>query len=209
MPAGATAETIDLAALFGRTAPIEVDLGCGDGALLQSLAREQPNHNFLGIERLLHRVRKSDRKAANLPNVRVLRSETLFALRHLLPPQSIRTFYLLFPDPWPKRRHHRRRLITGEFLAAIKRCLTADGLLYIATDHDDYFAAMRKVVDETHELTITNQKWNLPPSSFERRFSDAGRPIHRLTLRKVSPVTYDRASQPESRKNISTAPVSL
>jgi tRNA (guanine-N7-)-methyltransferase len=179
---------LDLGQVFGRVAPLHVDLGCGDGSFLQALAAEHPDHNFLGIERLLRRVRKSDRKSATLPNVRIIRSETIFFLKHVLPPASVDCFYLLFPDPWPKRRHHRRRLVSLEFLDAIWSSLTDDGLFYAATDHDDYFAAIRKLLDQRTGFAITDLDWNVPATTFENRFSAAGSPIHRLTFRKVSPV---------------------
>jgi tRNA (guanine-N7-)-methyltransferase len=180
---------LDLPQLFARTAPVHVDLGCGDGSFLRALAASRPNTNFLGIERLLHRVRSSDRKAQELENVRIVRAETMFVLRHLLPPDSVEAFYLLFPDPWPKRRHHRRRLVTTGFLEAVAGCLTIDGSLFIATDHDDYFAAICRALSNTVELAIADSDWNLPPTTFEKKFVAAGTGIHRIEFRKVSPVT--------------------
>ena len=182
-------DCLEAAQLFGRDAPLHVDLGCGDGTFLSSLAAEHPDINFLGVERLLQRVRSSDRKAATLPNMRIIRSETLFALRQLLAPDSVTAFYLLFPDPWPKRRHHRRRLITTEFLDAIWECLIPNGRLFLATDHDDYFAAIRRSLSHTDRFAIGQSDWTLPTSTFERRFLAAGLNIHRVELRKISPVT--------------------
>jgi len=105
----------DLTTIFERIAPLHVDLGCGEGSLLCELAERHPEKNFLGIERLASRVAKTSRKAARIDNVRVLHAETSYALRYLLPERSVETFYLLFPDPWPKRRHHRRRIFTPDF----------------------------------------------------------------------------------------------
>ena len=182
------AKTLDFSQVFGRIAPVHVDLGCGDGSFIQALASACPARNFVGIERLLRRVRKSDRKAAVLPNMRIIRSETMFFVKHLLAPASVDCFYLLFPDPWPKRRHHRRRLVTSEFLEAIWRGLTSDGLFYIATDYDDYFSAIRKLLEKRSQFRPTTSEWSLPVTTFEKKFVGAGAPIHRLTLRKVSPV---------------------
>src|SRR5947208_16346355 len=116
--------------VFSRFAPVEIDLGCGDGAFLAALAQENPAHNFLGIERLLGRVRNVCRKVArlDLKNARILRMESTYAVANLLPAGSVTAFYLLFPDPWPKRRHHRRRAFTREFLFSIHRALVAGGL---------------------------------------------------------------------------------
>jgi tRNA (guanine-N7-)-methyltransferase len=183
------AETLDLTDLFGRAAPIHVDLGCGDGSLLQRLAAERPDTNFLGIERLLRRVRSSHRKAATSPNIRIVRSETMFALEHFFPTASVQSFYLLFPDPWPKRRHHRRRVVTAEFLRAVSNCLVHRGSLFIATDDHDYFAAVGRLASNAENLTMVNENWKLPPTTFEKKFVAAGITIHRLELRKISPVT--------------------
>jgi tRNA (guanine-N7-)-methyltransferase len=183
----ANTAALDLPRLFGRHAPVHVDLGCGDGSFLQSLAAQYPGRNFIGVERLLRRVRCSDRKA--LGNVRILRADTLFLLERLLPPESVECFYLLFPDPWPKRRHHRRRLVTANFLEAVWTGLTDRGSLYIATDDDDYCRAIRQLLGKTAGFVITNSDWTLPATTFERRFTVARTAIHRLKLRKVSPVT--------------------
>ncbi|HJT80684.1 MAG TPA: tRNA (guanosine(46)-N7)-methyltransferase TrmB [Chthoniobacterales bacterium] len=182
------AETLNLAELFGRDAPVQVDLGCGDGSFLAQLAAERPDTNFLGIERLLHRVRSSHRKGADLPNVRIIRSETLFVLQHLLPAGSIEAFYLLFPDPWPKRRHHRRRVVTTAFLTAINNRLTSNGALFIATDDDDYFRAIQRLTSSGQHFAAVTSDWKLPATTFEKKFVASGVPIHRLELRKVSPV---------------------
>jgi tRNA (guanine-N7-)-methyltransferase len=186
IPAGP--RLLELPRLFERDAPLQVDLGCGDGSFLQALAAQRPDRNFLGIERLLHRVCSSGRKAAQLPNVRIIRGDTMFLLRHWLPPRSVEVFYLLFPDPWPKRRHHRRRLVTTQFLEAIWTGLTNSGSLFIATDHDDYFGAIRQLLSRTPGFVPTNSHWKLPVSSFEKRFTVLGTRIHRVKLRKVSPV---------------------
>ena len=122
-------ETLDFGDIFARELPIEIDLGCGDGAFLTGMATKNSSHNFLGVERLLGRVRSTCRKVArlNVKNARVLRIESSYAVTNLLPRESVTAFHLLFPDPWPKRRHHRRRSFTEEFLLAIHRQLVATG----------------------------------------------------------------------------------
>src|SRR5438046_1944446 len=118
--------------VFPGSAPIEIDLGCGDGAFLMAMARANPEHNFLGIERLLGRVSKICRKVAreDLKNSRVLRIEVAYVVSNLLPDDSITAFHLLFPDPWPKRRHHRRRAFTLEFLSCIHPVVFGAGFLH-------------------------------------------------------------------------------
>jgi len=106
---------LDLEKIFGRNAPLHVDLGCGDGGFLCALAQRMPDENFLGIKRLSRRVERTCRKAEKVDNMRVLNAETSYVVRYLLPENSVETFYRLFPDPWPKRRRQRRRIFFGRF----------------------------------------------------------------------------------------------
>lgn len=176
--------------VFPRPAPIEIDLGCGDGAFLIAMARANPEHNFLGIERLLGRVSKVCRKVAgeDLKNARVLRLEVAQAVSNLLPAHSIAAFHLLFPDPWPKRRHHRRRAFTTEFLSRICRALIADGLFHIATDHADYFHQIERVIAAADTFIVLAGQHDFPLTTFEQKFLMRGISIQRLLLRKSSPV---------------------
>ncbi len=176
--------------VFSRLAPLEIDLGCGDGTFLAALAQENPTHNFLGIERLLGRVRSVCRKVArvDLKNARILRMESNYAVTHLLAAGSVTTFHLLFPDPWPKRRHHRRRAFTPEFVSSIHRALIAGGLFHVATDHADYFHQIERVIAATDIFVISHERYHFPPTSFEQKYVARGLSIHRLLLRKVSPV---------------------
>ena len=181
---------LELDRIFARVAPVEIDLGCGDGTFLTAMARENPAHNFLGIERLLGRVDSVCRKVArlDLKNARILRMESNYAVTHLLPPASVTTFHLLFPDPWPKRRHHRRRAFTPEFVSSIHRALIAGGLFHVATDHADYFHQIERVIAATDIFVISREQNHFPPTSFEQKYVARGLSIHRLLLRKVSPV---------------------
>ena len=180
---------LDLVQLFGRSAPLQVDLGCGDGSFLCELAQQFPHKNFLGIERLTKRVKKVRRRAEKIANVRVLRADTLFAVRHLLPGSSVDTFYLLFPDPWPKRRHQRRRIFTRDFLNSTAAALEQNGVLRIATDQLDYFHEIKRLSRAHLQFEVVPRSRDdatLPSSKFERRFRAHGVPIYRLTLRKIS-----------------------
>lgn len=184
---------LDLLTIFGRVAPLHVDLGCGDGSFLCELAQRQPDQNFLGTEKLVGRVAKVCRKAASLENVRVLNVESSYAVRYLLPEASVKTFYLLFPDPWPKRRHQRRRIVQPEFLESIHRALEPGGMLQTATDQLDYFQHIQRVAASFQKLECLKHSsfgdhYNVPQTKFERRFREQGTPIYRLALRKISPV---------------------
>lgn len=183
---------LDVVRFFGRKAPLHVDLGCGDGTFLCEMAQQFPKKNFLGIERLTKRVEKVRRKAEKIENVRVLRADTLLAVRDLLPECSVGTFYLLFPDPWPKRRHHCRRIFTRDFLDAIAVALEQNGMLRVATDHLDYFQQIERLSCADRQFEVEPQLPNdfvFPVTKFERKFRDQSAPIYRLTLRKTSPVT--------------------
>jgi tRNA (guanine-N7-)-methyltransferase len=189
LPAELHVARLDIAELFGRSAPVHVDLGCGDGSFLCEMAQQFPKNDYLGIERLTKRVEKVRRKAEKMENVRVLRADTLFAVRHLLPESSVETFYLLFPDPWPKRRHQFRRIFTRDFLDAIAAALKKHGVLRVATDQLDYFRQMERL-SRAHSCfeVVDFHDAVLPETKFERKFREQGAPIYRLTLRKISPV---------------------
>jgi tRNA (guanine-N7-)-methyltransferase len=178
---------LDLATIYPRSAPLEVDLGCGDGAFLVAMAEKYPERNFLGIERLVGRVRSACGRASRqaVRNLRVLRVETSYAVNYLLPPNSIAAASLLFPDPWPKKRHERRRIVTIDFLAAVHRLLAPGGSFRIATDQADYFAVMRELIANSAFVEVPTEEEAFPLSTFEKRFLADGAPIHRLLLRKT------------------------
>jgi tRNA (guanine-N7-)-methyltransferase len=182
---------LNVAELFGRSAPLHVDLGAGDGSFLCEVAQQFPKKIFLGIERLTKRVEKVRHKAEKIANARVLRADTLFAVRDLLPENSVETFYLFFPDPWPKRRHQFRRIFTREFLEAVAVALERNGFLQIATDQLDYFHQIDRISrghGEFEVVALPQDDAVLPLTKFERKFREQGAPIYRLTLRKTSPV---------------------
>jgi tRNA (guanine-N7-)-methyltransferase len=167
---------------------LHVDLGCGDGSFLCAVAQRRPAKNFLGIERLSGRVRSAARKAASLSNVRLLQMESSYAVRCLLPAESVETFYLLFPDPWPKRRHHGRRIVTPDFLNSVHVAIQQNGVIYIATDHLDYFQKIKDAAKLIPAFVIDDVDVDLPQSKFGLIFDQKGATIHWLALRKVSPV---------------------
>jgi tRNA (guanine-N7-)-methyltransferase len=179
-------ESLDQQLLFGRIAPLEVDLGCGDGAFLAARASEHPHHNFLGVERMIGRIRSASRKLAahELKNVRLLRADIQAAIEQHLQPASVDTFHLLFSDPWPKRRHHRRRVFNEELLQAIHRTLAPGGKFHIATDDADYFNSMQQLLSDFARFrpAAENQQLQFPSTTFENRFRDHGIHVHRLVL---------------------------
>jgi len=143
-PLSSIVERIDVAKLFPVNQPLEVELGSGDGSFLAEYARLHPGHNFIGVERLLGRMRKLDRKGrrAGLTNLRGVRIESAYFLEYLLPPRSAVALHIYFPDPWPKRKHRRHRLINERFPALARQALTPGGTVYLRTDDQDYFGQM-------------------------------------------------------------------
>ena len=180
---------LDLTQVFGRQAPLEVDLGCGDGGFIAQLASQYPERNFLGIEKLGGRVLRGCRKAKKLGvrNVRFLRIESGYAIQYLLPSASTEVAHLLFPDPWPKRKHKRRRIVQPAFLASVHRVLAPEGRFRIATDQEKYFATIRELImPELFVVAEPSSNEVFPVTTFERHFVAEGAPIYRLELRKVS-----------------------
>jgi len=176
------------AQFFSREALIEIDAGSGDGSFVLARAAQFPDRNFLAIERLLGRVRKTCRLAAEagLKNVRVLRLETLYTFTHLLPNNSVSVIHVGFPDPWPKRKHQRKRLLRKPFFEIAQGLLVAGGELRIKTDDEPYYLEIAKTAAEFPGFVT--EEWieplDYPKTGFERSFLAEGKTISRLLLRK-------------------------
>jgi tRNA (guanine-N7-)-methyltransferase len=140
-------EPIDLQALFPKPQPFEVELGCGDGSFIVKYAHLHPDRNFLGVERLGGRIRKVDRKGRRLglANLRGVKIESAYLLQYLLPRHSVSALHLYFPDPWPKRKHWKNRLVNERFPELAHQVLTPGGIVYLRTDDRDYFEQMKSV----------------------------------------------------------------
>ncbi len=171
-------ERLPLPKMFPRMQPLEVELGSGDGSFLAQWAKACPDRNFLGVERLLGRLRKLDRKAqrAGLANVRLMRIEAAYFLEFLLPPFSAQALHVYFPDPWPKRKHRKNRLVNERFPGLASRVLTPQGVVYLRTDHEDYFAQMREVfaADQRFRPMETPADLASVHTDFERDFQARG-----------------------------------
>lgn len=169
--------------------PLEVDLGCGDGSFLTGMARHHPDRDFIGVERLLGRARKVCKKITRqgLDNARVLRLESRYVVEWLLPDAAVSRIHLLCPDPWPKVRHHRRRLIQQDFLEAVRRALRPGGEFLFMTDHEDYFEWTVEKVRDFGGFEIL--EWNedtffYPKTDFQLLWESEGKSVQRLRCRK-------------------------
>jgi len=130
--------------------PVVLEIGFGRADLLLQLAAAYPTRSFLGVERSLKRVEKGTRRviANRLPNVKLVHAPAEYMLERVLPVASIAECWINCPDPWPKKRHHRRRLVTGEFVRRLSRVLQADAVLHISTDHRGYAAWIHEVLSK-------------------------------------------------------------
>ncbi|MEO0017042.1 MAG: tRNA ((46)-N7)-methyltransferase TrmB, partial [Verrucomicrobiota bacterium] len=169
--------------------PLEVDLGCGDGSFLVAMAREYPERDFLGVERLLGRARKVGKKLVRnrLENGRVLRLESRYTVEWLLPNASVSRLHLLCPDPWPKVRHHRRRLVQPEFLEAVRRVLVPGGEFLFMTDHPEYFewaGGKAAACAGLEPLAWQEDAFFYPKTDFQEQWESEGRTMWRLRCRK-------------------------
>ncbi len=168
---------------------LEVDLGCGDGSFLMGMAEHFPERDFLGVERLLGRVRKVCKKVTRrgLDNARVLRLESRYFIEWLCPEESITRLHLLCPDPWPKVRHHRRRLVQVEFLEAVRRALVPGGEFLFMTDHEEYFHWVEEKVAEFgkfERLEWVEDSFFYPKTDFQQQWESEGKCMWRLRCRK-------------------------
>jgi len=185
-----------LAEIFGRRRPVELEIGVGKGTFLLARAAARCEHNFLGVEyaRAYCEYAADRARRAGLTNVRLLHAEAAGLFSTALADGCLWRVYALFPDPWPKRRHHRRRLIQPPFAAEIVRTLGAGGLLVVVTDHLDYARQIESVLGAAHGLARTafrgmsDAAGELVGTNFERKYIRQGRRFYPAAwLRYVEP----------------------
>jgi tRNA (guanine-N7-)-methyltransferase len=181
-------EPLQLAELFPAAQPLEVELGCGDASFLAEYARRNPDKNFIGVERLLGRIQKLDRKGRRLglTNTRGVRIESAYFMQYLLPPHSAAAVHIYFPDPWPKKKHRRHRLINEQFPALARAALVPGGTVFLRTDDTDYFQQMNEVFVAAKEFEAVATPDSLAEitTDFERDFNAQGIPTLRAAYRE-------------------------
>ena len=188
-PITSAVEPIDLAGLFSTRQPLELELGCGDGSFTLQYALANPGRNIVALERLLGRITKLDRKGhrAGLKNLRLLRAEAAYVLEYLLPPGLLDAIHVYFPDPWPKKRHHKNRLISEPFPPLAKRLLREGGIVYLRTDNIEYFEQMLEVFGDAvgFETVETPEPMKHLVTDFEQQFNAQGIPTNYAAYRSV------------------------
>jgi tRNA (guanine-N7-)-methyltransferase len=179
-------EALPLPKLFSAENPLQVEIGSGDGSFLTAYAAAHPEWNFFGVERLLGRLRKIDRKARRLglKNLRLMRIEAAYLTQFLLPPKSVHSFHIYFPDPWPKRRHWKNRLITADFTELLETALVAQGTVYLRTDNAPYFEQMLASFrgNPSFAEIETPAELSAMTTDFERNFNARGIPTLRAAF---------------------------
>ncbi len=173
---------LNLSAVFPTERPIEVELGAGDGSFILEWAGRNPGRNFLAVERLMGRLAKIDKKGrrAGLLNLRPVRIEIAYFTEYLLPRSSVSAFHIYFPDPWPKMRHRKNRLIQAPFVEVLRAALAPGGTVFLRTDHAEYFAQMVEVFAANPAFTAVETPSALleVKTDFEREFNAQGIPTN-------------------------------
>jgi tRNA (guanine-N7-)-methyltransferase len=175
--------------LFGNDHPVEMEIGIGKGTFLLEQAKTRPEANFFGIEwaNWFYRYSCDRMRRANCANARAVRAEAMFFLREFVADASLAVLHVYFPDPWPKKRHHKRRLVQQPFMEQVQRLLVPGGRLQVVTDHAGYFEENIEPVIRGSNLKVV--EYNRPGSAgegefvgtnFERKYQREGRPIHAL-----------------------------
>jgi tRNA (guanine-N7-)-methyltransferase len=178
---------LDLASLFGRRVPVVMEIGFGMGEATAAMAAANPDLDYLAVEvhtpGIAHLLRLIEQWG--LRNVRVVRADAMQLLRHRIAPDSLAALHVFFPDPWPKARHRKRRLISPRTVPLLRSRLAVDGVLHCATDWPEYADAMRTALDGDPGLVAAGPR-RRPATKFERRGLAAGRPVVDLVYQRRS-----------------------
>jgi len=181
---------IDWAAIYGRVAPLSVEIGCGGGRTVITMAEEHPEKNYLGIEiagDYYKLLRERAGKRTNLSNIKTARIDAAYLMQKYFGNDCVDEYHVYFPDPWPKKKHHKRRLFSDQFCADLRRTLKPDGVLWFATDHAEYFSVLLPRLRKTLQVEEHPAPWPDAPggrTNYEVKYLEEGRPIYRLIGRR-------------------------
>ena len=175
--------------LFNNSNPVEVEIGCGKGRFIINSALANPEINYIGIERALRyfRIMKERVCRRNLNNIRLLRDDAVFFTEKYIPNNAVAAYHIYFPDPWPKKRHRKRRLFNTQFLKQIQRTISKDGTIDFATDYAEYYDEIITLITASNYLTFLPQRpkrvkeLGSDLTNFETKYTAEGRTIYRAT----------------------------
>lgn len=196
LPLAALTRPLDLPALFGGPAPVELEVGFGSGLFLAAEAQAHPERHYLGIERDLAQVRRTAEKIRRrgCPNVRLCHVDAFYFLEEFPPEGAFAAVHIYFSDPWPKTRHHKRRLFQPRLLPPLARIMAPGALLRVKTDVSAYHAVIRELLLGAPFLEpLMERRLDLEPlegdtiTNYQRKALEAGHPIHLLVLRRREP----------------------
>ena len=193
---------IDLPRVFGNTRPVEIEIGTGKGTFLVARAMARPEVNFLGVEYArAYAHHSADRfRRRDLANVRMLQVDAGHLFKVCLADASVWRVHIYFPDPWPKRRHRRRRLIRPQFAEEAQRVLRPGGQLIVVTDHMDYFIQIRNVLGDLPGMAsipmpqMADADGEIVGTNFERKYIAQGRPFYSIAKMRYVQAMCDGAS---------------
>ncbi len=178
--------TLDLDQVFGRRAPIVMEIGFGMGEALAEHARAHPAHDYVGVEvyspgvgSLLNVIERE-----RLSNLKIIQHDAVEVLQHMIAPGSLRGMHIFFPDPWPKKRHHKRRLVNCDFVALACDRLGSDGYLHFATDWEPYAQEILSLWGAEPRVEL-KQALERPRTKFEMKSELAGRKVWDLLFAKT------------------------
>ena len=181
---------VDPAEWFKKPAPVELEIGVGKGGFILRAARAHPERNFVGVEWVNKYYKYAADRMAHwgVSNVCLLRADARHFVIHNLPPECLAAMHVYHPDPWPKRRHHKRRLFQPAFAAAVADVLTPGGRLYVQTDHAEYHQIIRGLLSAQAGLVLLDEAATgdspYPETNFEIKYRRLGREIYRLIAEK-------------------------
>lgn len=163
-------------AVFGNARPVEIEIGPGRGDVLLAFAAARPEVNFFAIEHVHGAVERLNARlcAAGIANARVIAADARCVIDHLVPTASVAAYHVYFPDPWPKRRHHRRRLVTPGLAESMRRTLVPGGTVHVATDLGWLYDAMERTLLAAGFVETWSAGPARPTTRFERKYAAAG-----------------------------------
>ncbi|HXI12176.1 MAG TPA: hypothetical protein VNM92_05985 [Thermoanaerobaculia bacterium] len=187
-PRGTVLSKIDFREWFGNASPVLIEIGSGKGRFLVDSALEDPDRNYVGIEKSLHYYRFIIERVVRrgIPNVRAIHLDAYMVLRDMVASESVDEFHIYFPDPWPRPRERKRRMIRDEVCQEMVRCLSPGGTGIYVTDHKEYFDKAVPVLERHFAVALGREEGIRPRTNYEAKYIEQGREIYQARFRRRS-----------------------